>query len=132
MRPHWTWVPLPRHTAKAGEIVQVLWSDYYGATMFGDEEEIVCLPHKGCRLEIIAAVATSHYEVNLLLPGQVVRYKGSFWFLDRFELPSGTGVGLWHLVGFKLRLVPDAIGPVPSEDEILNRVRGRPERVTVS
>ncbi len=26
-------VPLPRHTAKVGEILAVRWSDYYGAAM---------------------------------------------------------------------------------------------------
>ncbi len=104
-----SWVPLPRHAAKIDEIVEVLWSDYYGAALFGDEEGIACLPYKGCRLEIVATGESSHHDVNLLLPGQVLRYKGSFCFLDRFELPSGTTIGLWHLVGFKLRLVSNTI-----------------------
>ena len=125
------WVPVPHHTAKVDEIMEDLWSDYYGAALFGDEREIACLPHKGCRLEIVATAESSHDEVNLILPGHVVRYKGSFCFLDRFELPSGTIVGLWHLIGFKLRLAPDTIAPVPSEDAILDRARGKPERVTV-
>ncbi len=38
------WVPLPRHAAKIDEIMKVLWSDYYGAALFGDHEEIACLP----------------------------------------------------------------------------------------
>jgi len=94
----------------------VLWSDYYGAALVGAEGEIACLPHKGCRLEVVATAESSHREVNLILPGQVIRYKGSLCFLDRFELPSGTTVGLWHLVGFKVRLVSGAITSVPSED----------------
>jgi hypothetical protein len=100
--------------------MEVLWSDYYGAALLGDEGEIACLPHKGCRLEVVATAEGSHQEVNLVLPGQVIRYKGSFCFLDRFELPSGTTVGLWHLVGFKFRLLPDAITPVPSENAGIN------------
>ncbi len=116
-------VSLPRHAAKIDEIMKVLWSDYYGVALFGDEEEIACLPHKGCRLEIVATAWSSHHDVNLLLPGQVLRYKGSFCFLDRFELPSGTTIGLWHLVGFKLRLVSDTIASVPSEDAMLDRAR---------
>src|SRR5712692_19610 len=79
------------------------------------------LPHKRCRLEIVASAESRHREANLVLPGQVLRYAGSLCFLDRFELPSGTRVGLWHLVGFKLRLVSDTTGPVPSEDAILSR-----------
>ncbi len=114
-----SWIPLPRHAAKLDEIIKVLWSDYYGAALFGNDEEIVWLPYKGCRLEIVAAPESSHHDVSVVLPGQVVRYKGSFCFLDRFELPSGTTVGLWHLVGFKLRLLSDTIAPVPSEDAIL-------------
>ena len=115
------WVPLPRHAAKIDEIIKVLRSDYYGPALFGDEEEIACLPHKGCRLEIVATAESSHHYVNLLLPGEVLHYKGSFCFLDRLALPSGTTIGLWHLVGFKLRLVSDTIAPVPSEDAILDR-----------
>lgn len=117
------WVPLPRHIAKVDEIMEVRWSDYYGAALFGDHAEIACLSHKGCRLEILTTAESSHHEVNGVLPGQVVGYKGSFCFLDRFELPSGTAVGLWRLVGFKLRLLPEAIVPAPSENAILNRNR---------
>ncbi len=126
------WVPLPRHTAKVGEIIVVLWSDFYGAAMFGDEEELICLPHKGCRLEVVATAESAHPEVNFILPGQVICYQRSFCFLDRFELPGGTAVWLWHLVGFKLRLAPDVTAPVPCEEAILDRVRGKPEAVTVS
>jgi hypothetical protein len=97
---------IPRHTAKVGEVIQVLWSDYHGAALFGDRQEIACIPHKGCRLEIVATAETSHREVDLLLPGQVLRYKRAFFIFDRFELPSGVKVGLWHFVGFKLRLAP--------------------------
>lgn len=124
------WVPLPYHTAQCDEIMVVLWSDYYGAAMVGDEGEIARPPHKGCRLEVLATAASSRQEVNQVLPGQVIRYKGSSRFLDRFELPSGTTVGLWHLVGFKLRLLPDAITPVPSENAAINvaLTSGGPER----
>ena len=101
------WVPLRRHAAKIDEILQVLWSDFYGTALFGDCGEIASLPHKGCRLEVIRAVESAQRQVNLLLPGQVLCYKGSFCFLDRFKLPSEITVGLWHLVGFKLRLVSD-------------------------
>lgn len=97
---------IPVHPARAGEIMQVLWSDYYGAVVFGERGEIACLPHQGCRLEIVATAETSHREVNLLLPGQIVRYKRAFFIFDRFELPSGVKVGLWHFVGFKLQLAP--------------------------
>jgi len=103
------WVPLPRHTAQSDEIMEVRWSDYYGAAVFGDDGEIARLPHKGCRLEVLATAKSSHQEVNRVLPGQVIRYGGSSCCLDRFELPSGTTVGLWHLVGFKLRVLPNAI-----------------------
>ncbi len=107
------WVPLPRHAANIDEIMEVRWSDYYGAALFGDEDEIACLPRNGCRLEIVVTVESSHHDVNLLVPGHVLHYQRAFCFPDRFELPNGTRVGLWHLVGFKLRLVSDTIAPVP-------------------
>jgi hypothetical protein len=116
---------IPVHAARAGEIMQVLlWSDYYGAVVFGEGGEIACIPHTGCRLEVVATAPTSHREVDLLLPGQVIRYKRSFLFGDRVELPSGTKVGLWHLVGFKLQLVHYPMRPIPVEDASL---RGRRE-----
>ena len=110
-----------RHTAKVGEIMQVRWSDYYGAAIFGDGQEIACIPHNGCWLEIVGTAETSHGKVNLLLPGQVIRYTRSFLLWDRFELPGGSRVGLWHLVGFRLQLVPDPIGPIPVEDDLVGR-----------
>ena len=58
------WVPVPRHPATIDEIMAVLWSDYDGAALFGDEKEIACLPHKGCRLEVVATAERSHHEVN--------------------------------------------------------------------
>ena len=112
--------------------MQVLWSDYYGAVVFGDSGESACIPHKGCRLEVVATAPTSHREVNLLLPGQAIRYERSFFFGDRFELPSGTTVGLWHLVGFKLQLVPYPIRPIPDEDDLVERgARDLEKSVTV-
>ena len=132
MRAYWRWVPLPRHTVSVDEILDVLWSDYYGAVLFGEAGEIADLPHKGCRLEVVATAESSGREVNLILPGEIVHYKGSFCFLARFELPSGTTIGLWHLVGFKLRLVPDTSEPVPSEDATLDRALARPEWIRVS
>ena len=123
---------IPVHPARAGEIMQVLWSDYYGAVVFGERGEIACIPHKGCRLEVVATAPTSHRKVNLLLPGQVIRYKRSFLFGDRFELPSGTKVGLWHLVGFKLQLAL-SMPLVPVEDLTVERpARRASDRVTVS
>jgi hypothetical protein len=51
----------------------VLWSDYYGAALFGEEDGLACLPCQGCRLEIVATAESSHHEVNRILPGQVIR-----------------------------------------------------------
>jgi hypothetical protein len=124
------WVPLPRHAANIDEIMEVRWSDYYGAALFGDADQIACLRRKGSRLEIVATAESSHHGVNLLLPGHVLHYKGAFCFLDRFKLPNGTTAGLWHLVGFKLRLVSDTIAPMSREDAILYRVRAGSERKT--
>ena len=80
-------------------------------------------PHKGCRLEVVATAPTSHREVNFLLPGHVIRYTRSVFCVDRVELPSGTKVGLWHLVGFKLQLAP-SMPLAPVEDLMV----GRPAR----
>jgi len=116
-------VPIPRHAAKEGETMEVMWSDYYGAALFGDCMEIACIPHKGCRLEIVAAAETSHREVDLLLPGQVLQYKRSFFLFDRLVLPSGTKAGLGHFVGFKLRLASDVVESPPTEEIVVKRVR---------
>ena len=91
---------IPRHAAKPGEVMQVLWSDYYGGALFGDKGETACIPHKGCSLEIVASGQTRHRAANLLLPGQVIRYTG-FLFIDRSRSPSGTKVRLGDLVGLQ-------------------------------
>ncbi len=124
---------MPRHAAQVGEIMDVRWLDYDGPVLFGDKREIACIPHKGCCLEIAAAATTSHREVNLLLPGHVLRYTRSFFFGDRFELPSGTKVGLEDLVGFKLQLAPRPTFPPPVEEVIVRRrMRRESDRAPVS
>jgi hypothetical protein len=119
-----------RHAARLGEIIEVkrLSTYYDDAAVFGDRGEIACIPHKGCLLEIVAAGEAAHPEVNQLLPGQVIRYTRSFFFGDRFELPSGTRVGLAQLVGFKLQLAPPRTAPLPEEGAIVRRVaRAKPD-----
>ncbi len=124
---------IPRHPAQVGEIMDVRWVGYDGAVLFGDKREIACIPHKGCRLEIVATAATSHREVNLLLPGHVIRYTRSFLFGDRFELSSGTKVGLHDLLGFKLQLAPRTTPPPPVEEVIVRRwTRRESDRSSVS
>ncbi len=97
--------------------------------IFGDRREIACIPHTGCRLEILATAPTSHRALNLLLPGQVLRYKRSFFLGDRFELPGATTVSLRHLVGFKPQLAQRVTRP---SGAVGRRPRSEPERVTVS
>ena len=112
-----------RHPARLGEIMEVRRiSTYYDVAVFGDRGEIACIPHKGCLLEVVASGEATHPEVNQLLPGQVIRYMRSFFFFDRFELPSGTKVGLRQLVGFKLQLAPFRGAPLPEEDAVVRRV----------
>ncbi len=106
------------HTAQVGEIMAVRWSDY-GAAIFGDRQEIACIPHSGCWLEILGTAETSHGKVNQLLPGQVICYTRSFLLGDRFELPGGARVGLWHLVGFRLQLVQDPVRTIPVEEDLI-------------
>jgi hypothetical protein len=123
-----------RHAARMGEIMDVRRSSPYDyAAVFGDNEELACIPHRGCRLEIVAAPETSHREVNLLLPGQVIGYTRSFFFGDRFELPSGKKVGLDQLVGFKLQLAPPTTATPPRNETVAKTVRaGKPNGVTVA
>ena len=109
---------IPSHRASIGEILEVLWFDYHGAVIFGDRKEIACIPHAGCRLEIVATPPSPHRKVNLLLPGQVIRYTHSFLLGDRFELPGGTKVSLRYLVGFKLQLALSVARP-PLEDAVV-------------
>ena len=121
-----TLVRIPRHSAQVGEIMEVSWVDGAGPALIGDKKEIACIPHKGCRLEVTAATATtSHRDVNLLVPGAVIRYKRSFLFVDRFELPSGAKVGLADLLGFKLQLAPTTLPPPPIEEVIVGRLKRR-------
>lgn len=121
---------IPSHAARKGEIMEVLWSDYYGAVLFGDRGEIACIPHKGCRLEVVATAMTSHRGVNLLLPGQVIQYWRSFFLGDRFKLPNGARVGLDELVGFKLQLGPETASVPPVEELIVERARRTRARVS--
>jgi len=79
----------PSHRASVGEILEVRWFDYHGAVIFGDRNEIACVPHEGCRLEITAIPPSTHRKVVFLLPGQVIRYMYSFFLGDRFVLPNG-------------------------------------------
>jgi len=113
---------VPSHRASVGEILAVRWFDYYGAVIFGDRNEIACIPHEGCRLEITAtATAPSPYrKAELLLPGQVIRYMHSFFLGDRFVLPNGRKVKLQNLVGFKLQLASRPVPP-PLEDVVTRR-----------
>jgi len=119
-----TLVRLPRHAAQVGEILEVSWVDVAGPILLGERKEIACISHTGCRLEITATAATADRDVNLLVPGAVIRYKRSFLFGDRFELPSGAKVGLEDLLGFKLQLAPSTTPP-PKEEVILRRLIGR-------
>jgi hypothetical protein len=119
-----------RHPASLGEIMEVRCpSPYDDGVLFGDRKEIACIPHKGCLLEIVAVGETTHREANRLLPGQVIRYRPSFFFGDRFKLPSGKKVRLSQLVGFKLQLVPPRTVPLPEEDAIVHRATRREHEV---
>lgn len=116
-----------RHPANMGEIMEVRRFSPYGCdvALFGDKDEIACIPHKGCRLEIVATADARYREIKLLLPGQVLRYTRSFFFGDRLALPSGKKVGLWEFVGFKLELAPAVVAPPPAEEAIVQRARGK-------
>jgi hypothetical protein len=114
---------IPRHKAEVGEVMEVralpsLPGDPQVA-LIGAREEIACIPHKGCRLEIVSTAPSFHRRVDLLLPGQVLEYKQSFFFGDRVWLPGGPKTPLHHLVGFKLQLLGAATPPPPVEEAIV-------------
>ena len=111
---------VPSHRASVGEILEVHWFDYYGAVVFGERNEIACIPHDGCRLEITATAPSPHCQAELLLPGQVIRYMHSFFLGDRFVLPNGRKAKLQHLVGFKLQLASRPVS-APLEDVVTRR-----------
>ena len=78
---------IPSHPARVGEIMKVLWSSYHEALIFGDRREIACIPHTGCRLEIVATphlapqgqlslARTGHPVQALVLPRRSVRVAG--------------------------------------------------------
>lgn len=108
------------HPARVGEIMEVVWFDYHGAVIFGDRKEIACIPHGGCRLEIVATPPNPHPKVDMLLPGHIIRYSRSFFLGDRFELPWLTKVGLRYLVGFKLQLASNVAVP-PRPDVVVRK-----------
>ncbi len=118
---------IPHHTAQVGEVMEVLWSDYYGAAIFGDGREIACIPHTECWFEITETPETEHRKVTRLLPGHVIRY--TYTFGDRFELRGGTRVRLQHLVGFKLQRIPSPMRPIPTEDDLVERNGARPREL---
>jgi hypothetical protein len=119
------------HPASVGEVMEVRsLSPYHDAALFGDRKEIACIPHGGCMLEIVVAGETTHPAVNQLLPGQVIRYTRSFFFGDRFKLPSGKKVGLSQLIGFKLQLAPPRTAPPPEEAAIVERAMRREREAT--
>jgi hypothetical protein len=129
MGAYCTLARIGRHPARFGESMEVRrLSPYHEAALFGDNDEIACIPHKGCVLEVLAAREAAHREVNRLLPGQIIRYSRSFFFGDRFELPSGTKVDLTQLVGFRLQLAPPRTALLPDEGGIVRRAtREMPE-----
>lgn len=129
MGAYCTLVSIRHHPARLGEIMEIRrLAPYHDVAVFGDRDEIACIPHKGCMLEIVAAREAAHPEVNQLLPGQVIRYTRSFFFGDRFELPSGTRLRLAQFVGFKLQLAPARPAAIPEEDGIVRRAScGTPE-----
>src|SRR4030095_16904386 len=45
---------IPSHPVSIGEIMEVRQLDCHGAIIFGDREEVACIPRAGCRLEIVA------------------------------------------------------------------------------
>jgi len=108
------------HPARIGEIMEVVWFDYHGPIVIGDKKEIACIPHAGCRLEIVATPLSAHRKVDLLLPGQIIRYSHSFFRGDRFELPGGSKVSLRYLVGFKFQLASGAARP-PQEEAMIRK-----------
>ena len=118
-------VPLPRHNAQEDETLQVRWSDYYRPALFGDRGEIACIPHRGCRLELVAVAETAHREVDLLLPGQILRYRRSFLLPDRLTLPNGRKIWLGHFVGFSLRVAPTEPSRPPSEELLVEGSRAK-------
>jgi len=60
MGAYCTLVYIRRHAAKMGEIMEVRRIDpYYYVAVFGDNDELACIPHRGCRLEIVATPETA-------------------------------------------------------------------------
>jgi len=89
------------------------------------------IPRHPARVGEIMQVRWFDYYGAMLFGGRHERYTRSFLFGDRFELPSGARVGLWHLVGFKLQLAPRTTPPPPVEEVIAGRrSRREPDRVS--
>lgn len=65
----------PTHDAQEGEVITVRKLPNGGTAMYGRNNEVACIRKNGCRLETLAAAATSHPAVNRLLPGETVSFR---------------------------------------------------------
>lgn len=126
MGEYCTHASIRRHPANPGEVLKV--QRLFGhdeAGLFGEHDEIACIPHNGRWIEIVGTAEAAHPEVNLLLPGEVLRCTRSFFFKDRLELPSGRKVRLRALVGSRLQLLTRTGPTPPTEEAIVTRPRER-------
>ena len=119
------------HKARVGEEVRVA-SDGFGRMMLmGDQTEVACIPHQGCRLEVLEVAPSRNPEVQQLLPLDAITYIQVRHLRvlkrDLFLLPSGREVKLKDLEGFKLKLMPPEISRPPREEDILRRAKARQE-----
>ena len=114
------------HKAEVGEIMVVV-REFSRMRMVGNRDEIACIPHEGCRLEIQETAASTDPQVKQLLPLDEITYI-QVRFLkvfrrDLFLLSNGREVELWKLEGFKLRLMSPEIPRPPREEDVLKQAK---------
>lgn len=117
------------HQARVGEEVCVRGNAYGRMILRGHRDEVACVPHQGCRLEVLAVAPSKNPEVQQLLPLDTITYiQARFLRIfrrDLFLLPTGREVKLKDLEGSKLRLLPPEISRPPREEDILRRTKAR-------
>ncbi len=119
------------HDARVGEAMRVTGNAYGDMVLRGDRDEVACVPHRGCRLELLEVAPSNNPEVQKLLPLDFITFiQVRFLYIfrrDLFLLPNGREVKLKDLEGSTLKLMPLGIDRPPREEDILQRARAREE-----
>ena len=107
---------LAQHQARVGEPLTVRPIYTGGTGMYGDNNELACVPHRA-KLETQMVRPSSDRDVNGVLPGLTVTFLQK-WSRDLIVLPNGKRKPLAAFHGFTYQLAQIKTGS-PSREEII-------------